>query len=448
MHQIDRVPPQDIDAERALLGALMLPDENEDVLPEVIADLDAEIFYREAHQKIFHAIVDLQVKGKKVDLVTVQNALEKNGGLEKVGGVPYLDEMIESCPSAANAMYYAEIVTEQADRRRLIHTAVRLAEDAHNQSMELDPVLGDMEDTLSLLQSRKLSRKPTLVKFALKDTFKRINDLYQQGESTIGLPSGFKDLDNLISGFVDGDLIIVAARPGMGKSVLVQNIAQHVSIEQEKPVLLFSLEMSKESLVLRLLSALAGIGLTSLRTGNVKEDEWGKLTINAGKLSSSRFHIVDDTRMTVRKLRARLLQLRKTVEPALVILDYLQLMSSDRDYPNREQEISEISRGLKEIAMECEIPVIAVSQLNRSCEMRPGKRPQLSDLRESGALEQDADLVLLIFREKYYDKTLSQDVAEIEVAKHRNGPTGRIKLVFRGKVSRFDSMAFGMGEVE
>jgi replicative DNA helicase len=444
--RFDRVPPQDIDAERAVLGALILPDGGREAIPKVIEILGddpyGDTFYKEAHQKIYNAILNLFEKNEPVDLITVTRELERTGELEKVGDVAYLDEMQDSVPTAANVEYYARIVKDESLRRRLIRASAQIYNDSFDSSKEIDVLLDDAERTVLDIRQENVTRGFIQLRKTIKDTLNIIQDLYNKKEHVIGTPSGFTELDGKTSGFQPSDLIVVAGRPGMGKSMFVQNIAQYVAGEHKIPVGMFSLEMSYQQLVLRMLSAEANVDFQKIRTGWLQDPDWPKLTLAAGKLYETPILIDDTPGISVMEVRAKARRMKAEHNIGLVIIDYLQLMQSRGRAENRQQEISDISRSLKGLARELSIPLIACSQLSRASESRPDKRPLLSDLRESGAIEQDADMVIFLYREEYYGRDSSEKSgeAEIIIGKQRNGPTGMIKLSFRANCMRFDNL--------
>jgi len=444
--RFERVPPQNVDAERAVLGAMLLPDGGREAIPKVIEVLGddpyGDIFYKEAHQKIYNAILNLFEKNQPVDLVTATRELEQIGDLEKVGDVAYLDEMMDSVPTAANVEYYARIVKDESIRRRLIRASVQIYNDSFDNAEDIDVLLDGAERTVLDIRKENVLRGFIQLKKTIKDTLNTIQDLYNRKEHVIGTPTGFTELDLQTSGFQPSDLIIVAGRPGMGKSMFVQNIAQHVAGENKIPVGLFSLEMSHQQLVLRMLSAEANVDFQRIRTGFLNDPDWPKLTLAAGRLYESPIFIDDTPGISIMELRAKTRRLKAEHNVGLIIIDYLQLMQSRGRSENRQQEISDISRSLKGLARELSIPVIACSQLSRAPESRPDKHPQLSDLRESGAIEQDADMVIFLYREEYYERDSSEKTgeAEIIIGKQRNGPTGTIKLSFRANCMRFDNL--------
>ncbi len=443
MVSLNRVPPQDVDAERAVLGALLLTGDNAIKIPEVRMVLSAGTFYREAHNVIFSAICELFDKGEPVDLLTVGRQLESNNELEQVGGIPYLDEMLDSCPTSANAVYYADMVKEDWIRRQVIYNSAKSYNAAFDSTIAVADLLNDAEaGVLSIRRDTEKSRLVS-VKDAIKDAFYHIQRLYQSKERVIGIPTGFVELDQMTSGMQPADYILIAGRPSMGKSTLAQNIVQHLAVTEDYGVALFSLEMNCRSLAMRILASESGMDFQEMRTGRISETQWASLTIAAGKIAEAKIMIDDSTNITPSQLRGKLHQILPKQDVDLVLVDYLQLMSADTKSDNREKEVSSISRALKAIARDFDVPLIAVSQLSRKPEGRTGeqRRPQLSDLRESGALEQDADIVLFLYREQYYDKSSTNDLSELIIGKQRNGPTGTIKLGFDGSRMMFKNLS-------
>ncbi|HGE71426.1 TPA: replicative DNA helicase [Candidatus Poribacteria bacterium] len=445
--RLDRVPPQNIDAERSVLGAMLLSEDGgREAIPKVIEILGddpyGDIFYKEAHQKIYNAILNLFERNEPADQVTVTKELMRTGDLEKVGDVAYIDEMIDSVPTAANVVHYANIVKEEALRRKLIRASVQIYNDSFDSTEDIDMLLDNAERIVLDIRKDKASRGFIHVRKTIKQTLDVIQELYNRKEHVIGTPSGFTEFDMATSGFQPSDFIIVAGRPGMGKSMFVQNIAQHVAGEHKIPVGFFSLEMSYQQILLRMLSAEANVDFQRLRTGFLSDPDWPKLTLAAGKIYEYPMLIDDTPGISVMELRAKARRMKAEYNVGLIIIDYLQLMQSRTRSENRQQEISEISRSLKGLARELNIPIIACSQLSRAPESRPDKRPQLSDLRESGAIEQDSDLVVFLYREEYYEREPSDKPGEAEViiGKQRNGPTCTIKLAFRANCMRFDNL--------
>ncbi len=437
---IGKVPPQNTDAEQSVLGGILI--ENE-ALNKVVEILNSDDFYREAHRKIFRSMIALSEKNEPSDLITLTNELKYQNLLEEIGGASYLTSLIDSVPTAANIEYYAKIVKEKSILRRLIQAATEIVTQSYEDRGDVDTFLDDAERLIFGISEHRV--KPSFYPFKdiIKESFKTIEKLYEKKELITGIPSGFKDLDKKTAGFQPSDLIIVAGRPGMGKTAFCLNVAQYAAIEAKIPVAVFSLEMSKEQLALRMLCSEAEVDGQKLRSGYLSESDWPKLTLAAGNLSEAPLFIDDTPAITNLEIRAKARRLKAEHGLGLVIIDYLQLMKSRRA-ERREQEISEISRSLKALAKELSLPVIAISQLSRKTEDRPNRRPQLADLRESGAIEQDADVILFIYREELYKQdTPNKGVAEIIIGKQRNGPTGKIDLAFIDKYTAFKPLYRG-----
>ena len=445
--RLDRVPPQNIDAERSVLGAMLLSDDGgREAIPKVIEilgdDSYGDVFYKETHQRIYNAILNLFERNEPADQVTLTRELMRTGDLEKVGDIAYIDEMIDSVPTAANVVYYANIVKEEALRRRLIRASAQIYNDSYDNTEDVDMLLDNAERIVLDIRREKADRGFIQVRKKIKETLDVIQELYNRKEHVIGTPTGFTEFDMKTSGLQASDFIVVAGRPGMGKSMFVQNIAQHVAGEHKIPVGLFSLEMSYQQILLRILSAEANVNFQNLRTGFLNDSDWPKLTLAAGKIYEYPILIDDTPGISVMEIRAKARRMKAEYNIGLIIIDYLQLMQSRNRSENRQQEISEISRSLKGLARELNIPIIACSQLSRAPENRPDKRPMLSDLRESGAIEQDADLVVFLYRQEYYEREPTEKTgeAEIIIGKQRNGPTCTIKLSFRANCMRFDNL--------
>jgi replicative DNA helicase len=425
-----RVPPQNLEAELSLLGGLLIDPES---INKVVDIVGPEDFYREAHHRIYELMIDLYERNEPIDIITVSSAAKDKALTDKIGGVAYLSSLVDHMPSAANITYYAKLVREKALTRRLMDAATTILETGHRTDISIDSYIDEAENMIFQIAENKL--KPSF--FSMKDivweNMKTIDRLFQKKQSVIGVPTGFADLDKMTSGLQPSDLIIVAGRPSMGKTAFSMNIAQHVSMVQETPfpVGIFSMEMSKEQLVTRLLSAESETDHSKLRTGMLAPAEWRSLTHAASRLGEAAIFIDDSPGLTVLEVRARARRLKKEHDLKLLIIDYLQLMRGRSSLERREQEISEISRSLKALAKELNIPVIAISQLNRKVEDRNDKRPQLADLRESGAIEQDADVIIFIYRDEVYNRNSEKKgTAEIIIGKQRNGPTGKIDLKF------------------
>ncbi|MCY0881364.1 MAG: replicative DNA helicase, partial [Firmicutes bacterium] len=410
----------------------------QDAVSKAIEILQMEDFYQEPHRRIFEAAATLFNQGKPVDVVMVGDALKSAGFLEAVGGLPYLMEIAASVPTAAHVEYYANIVKETAMLRRLIAVATNLVTDAYGGDLSARELLDKAQHALfSLTQSGH--RNFVILQEVLEEAFARLETLYEQKGKIVGVPTGFVDLDRMTAGLQKSDLIIVAARPSMGKTMFCLNLARHVALHQNTCVGIFSLEMSKEQLAFRLLSAEAEISAQRLRTGDLNPEMWGGLSMAIGRLGEAPIYIDDSPGISVLEIRAKARQLKVQHNVGLIIVDYMQLMQGRRS-ENRQQEMSDISRSLKALAREIEVPVVALSQLSRAVESRTDKRPMLSDLRESGAIEQDADLVAFLYREDYYTRQADNpDMTELIIAKQRNGPTGTVNLLFNRDIGKFYS---------
>ncbi len=444
-----KVPPQNIEAEQCVLGGVLL--ENE-AISKVLETLVPDDFYREPHRKICHSMIDLFEKNEPIDLITLTNALKGKNLLDEVGGGVYLSSLADSITTAANIEYYAKIIKEKAILRGLINTATEIVTRGYEDGGDVEDLLDQAEKNIFQISESKIKPSFYEIKNLLKESFKTIEKLYESKEIVTGVPSGFEELDKLTSGFQPSDLVVVAGRPSMGKTAFSLNIAQYAAIEKKIPSALFSLEMSKEQLVLRMLCSEAKVDAHKLRGGFLGETDWPKLTRAAGILSEAPIFIDDTPALSVLEMRAKARRLMAEHELGLVIVDYLQLMRgrglSGRGRPSsetREQEISDITRSLKALAKELNIPVIALSQLNRKVEERTDKRPHLADLRESGAIEQDADLITFIYRDEIYnraDDNPNKGIAEVIIGKQRNGPVGEIKLAFLDKYTTFENLAW------
>jgi replicative DNA helicase len=432
-----KLPPQNIEAEQSILGGILI--EN-DAINTVVEFLEAGDFYREAHQKIFQCMITLSEKNEPLDLITLTNELKKTKELESIGGASYLASLVESVPTAANIAYYAKIVKEKSILRKLISTATEIVTQSYHEGKDLEDFLDDAEQAIFRISEHRV--KPAF--YPIKEIVKVIERLYEKKELITGIPSGFKDLDRKTAGFQNADLIIVAGRPSMGKTALCLNIAQHASITSKIPTAMFSLEMSKEQLAIRMLCSEARVDSSRLRSGFLSESDWPKLTMAAGALSDAPIFIDDTPAISVLELRAKARRLKADRGLGLVIVDYLQLMRGRSGMERREQEISEISRSLKALAKELDIPVLAISQLSRKAEDRPGRQPQLSDLRESGAIEQDADVIIFIYRDEVYNPDSDRKgTAEVIIGKQRNGPTGKVDLSFISEFTTFKDLFRG-----
>ncbi|MGI6607258.1 MAG: replicative DNA helicase [Peptococcia bacterium] len=432
---LEKLPPYNLEAEQAVLGSMMIDKEAVYIALEV---LQPEDFYKEAHQILFTTIVGLEAKGDPVDMVTLTEELHRLNEVEKVGGIGYVAEVANVVPTAANARHYAEIVAEKSILRKLIRVSTNIANRCYEDQEETRELLDNAEKMiLEIADERNFSGLVPL-KQVLGETLEKIEYMSGNKGNITGIPSFFADLDSMTSGWQPSDLIILAARPAMGKTSFGLNMAQNAALKAKKPVAVFSLEMSKEQLVQRIMSSEAMIDQHKLRTGRLMDEEWVRLTKASQPLSMAELYIDDTPAISVLELRAKARRLKAEKGLSLIVIDYLQLMQVGKRSENRQQEISEISRSLKALARELNVPIIALSQLSRAVEQSPDKRPSLSHLRESGALEQDADLVMFIYREDYYiQESEKPGIAEIIIAKHRNGPTGTVELGFIKEFTKF-----------
>jgi len=436
---LERLPPQNLDAEQAVLGSMLL---EEDAIVQAAELLDEAAFYKDAHRKIFTVLLALYKANVPVDLVTITEELKKRNLLDEVGGASYLATLTSVVPTAANAEHYCRIVKQKAILRNLIRATTQIAGECYEEATEPDLLLDKAEALIFDIASKKLKRDAVAMKDIIKSSIEMIDTLYQRKGMITGLPTGFVELDQQLAGLQPAELIVVAGRPAMGKSSFALCVAEQAALIQKAGVAIFSLETSKENLVQRMLCSHARINAHNVRSGMLSTSDWPNLTKAAGKLSEAPIFIDDSPTLSVLELRAKARRLKSRHDISLVILDYLQLMSESSYVENRQQEISVISRSLKALARELNVPVIAVSQLSRAPERRETFRPRLSDLRESGAIEQDADVVLMLFREDYYSPTdENRGVAEVIVAKQRNGPTGTVKLAFIKEYTRFETLA-------
>ena len=442
-----KLPPQHIEAEQSVLGGILI--ENY-AINKVMEILKPDDFYRDSHRKIYKALIDLSERDEPADSITLTNELKNSGHLDSVGGASYVASLIDLVPTAANIEYYAKIVKEKAILRKLIQTSTEIITQSYEDRGDVEGFLDEAERAIFDISENRVRPSFYPIRDIVKDSFKILERLYEKKELVTGVPSGFKDLDRMTAGFQPSDLIIVAGRPSMGKTSFCLNLAQYAAIEKKTPIAIFSLEMSKEQLGIRMLCSEAHVEGTKLRSGFLSESDWPRLTIAAGNLSDAPIYIDDTAALTILELRAKARRL-KTEHGGLglVIVDYLQLMKGRTRVESRQQEISEISRSLKALAKELNIPVIAVSQLSRKTEERTGNRPQLSDLRESGAIEQDADLILFIYRDEVYNRSEdnpNRGKAEIIIGKQRNGPIGKIELAFLDKFTTFKELYRGEAE--
>jgi len=436
----DRLPPQDLHAEQSVLGGMLL---SKDAIADCVEVLRSADFYRPAHEAIFDAVLGLYGRGEPADAITVSDELSKRGDLQRVGGQAYLHQLIQSVPTAANAGYYGQIVAERAVLRRLVEAGTRIVQLGYAQGG------GDVEDIVNAAQAEVYAvadKRGGEDYHVLGDILEAAVDEIEHasgssGEMT-GVPTGFTDFDALTNGLHPGQMIVVAARPAVGKSTWALDIARSAAIKHKQATVVFSLEMSRTEITMRLLSAEAGIQLQHMRKGTMRDEDWTRLARTMGEVSDAPLFIDDSPNMSLMEIRAKCRRLKQRNNLRLVIIDYLQLMSSGKRVESRQQEVSEFSRALKLLAKELEVPVIALSQLNRGPEQRTDKKPQMSDLRESGSIEQDADMVILLHRESLYERESPREgEADLIVAKHRNGPTDTIVVAFQGHYSRFTNMA-------
>lgn len=429
--------PHSIEAEQAVLGGLMLDKHAWDKVGDVISELD---FYRDEHRIIFRAISEISVQTKPVDVITVAEQLGESQ-LEVVGGIAYLGALVRDTPSAANIKSYADIVRENSILRQLIETSNQIIESCYStENKDVKAILEESERNIFAIaeSSNKGKEGPKLITEVLTATLSKIHE-FMSSDKLTGVSTGFRDLDNMTSGMQDADLIIVAGRPSMGKTIMAMNLAEHVAIKEDLPVLVFSMEMPAEAIAMRLLSSLSSIEQNKVRTANLKDTDWARFSATVGLVSNKKLLIDDTGGLTPIEVRARARRVaREHKGLSLIVVDYLQLMRLPTKAENRATEISEISRSLKALAKELNVPVVALSQLNRSLEQRPDKRPVMSDLRDSGALEQDADLIMFIYRDEVYNPdSKDKGTAEIIIGKHRNGPVGTVRLAYNGSIFRF-----------
>ncbi|MBE3580262.1 MAG: replicative DNA helicase [Thermoanaerobacteraceae bacterium] len=434
----ERLPPHSLEAEQSVLGAILL---DREALLTAAEILRVEDFYREAHRVIYRTILNLESRGEVVDLLTVTEELKRRGELEAVGGASYLAQLTTVVPSVANAGHYARIVSQKAALRQLIQAATRIAERAYEEEGEVGEIVDEAERLILEVAAGRYRDGFVNIKQVLLQTFEHLERLASHKGEVTGLPT-FTDLDRLLSGLQPSDLIICAARPGMGKTSFCLNIAQKVALQQKVPVAIFSLEMSKDQVVQRMLAAEAMVEQHRLRTGFLKEEDWARLVNAASLLAEAPIYIDDTPAITAMEVRAKARRLQAECGLGLVVIDYLQLMQAHRRVDSRQQEIALISRALKALARELNVPVLVLSQLNRGVEQRQDKRPIMADLLESGAIEADADVIIFLYRPQYYDPdTDKKGIAEVIVAKHRNGPVGTVEMAFLPEFTKFVDLA-------
>ena len=438
---IQKLPPQNVEMEQSILGAIL---QNNDAIVRLADTLQEEDFYHEAHRWLYRAMLDLFQENVPIDVLTVNEWLKKKDRLDVIGGPAYLAELVELVPTAAHVDYHARVVREKSVLRALIRTATGIVTDSYEADEDVAALLDRAERAILEISQGKATSGFADLQSVLKDSFRQLETLSARKDPITGLPTGFSDLDRQTAGLQASDLIVIAGRPSMGKTTLALNIAAYAGMQTGKPIAVFSLEMSKEQMALRMLCAEARVDSAKLRTGFLAGSDWSLLTTAAGDLSGQANIYIDDTPMqTALDIRAKARRLRSEQgDLGLVIIDYLQLMQGRSRAENRQQEISDITRALKALARELHVPVVALSQLSRAVEQRRPPKPQLSDLRESGAIEQDADVVALLYRDEVYNEDSDErGVAEVNIAKHRNGPTGTLRLAFRGEFTRFDNLA-------
>jgi replicative DNA helicase len=439
----DRQPPQDLQAEQSVLGGMLL---SKDAIADVVEVLRSADFYRPAHQILYDTILDLYGRGEPADPVTVSAELTRIGALMRVGGTPYLHTLISSVPTAANAGFYAEIVAERATLRRLVEAGTRIVQlgygAASGQGGDVDEVVDRAQAEIYDVTERRTSEDYVRLEQLLQGTMDEIDAISSRGGASLGVPTGFSELDQITNGLHPGQMVIVAARPAIGKSTLALDFSRACSIKHGLTSAIFSLEMSKSEITMRLLSAEAKVPLHHMRSGHMSDDDWARLARRMGEVADAPLYIDDSPNLTMMEIRAKARRLRQRHDLRLVVVDYMQLMTSGKRVESRQVEVSEFSRSLKLLAKELEVPVVAISQLNRGPEQRTDKKPMLSDLRESGSLEQDADMVILLHREDAYERESPRaGEADLILAKHRNGPTGLVTVAFQGHYSRFVDMA-------
>ncbi|MCE2485233.1 MAG: replicative DNA helicase [Desulfurellaceae bacterium] len=439
-----KVPPQNVDAEESVLGGILLDDT---ALDRVLEVMGVDDFYDKSRGKIFQAMLSLSKQGAPIDLVTLTDRLRAQGELPDIGGATYLAELVDRVPSAANIATYARIVREKSVIRSLIRVSTDITERCYGSQDDIEIFLDEAERLIFDVSEQRVRPAFTKVGDIVMDTIKTIEKLYERKELVTGVPTGFLDLDRITAGLQPSDLVIVGARPSMGKTSLVMNIAQHVALHHNTAVGVFSLEMAKDQLMLRMLCSEARVDLVKVRTGYLGERDFPRLAMAAGRLAEAPIFIDDAPAQNVLEMRAKSRRLKREADVGLIVIDYLQLMRGLTAQENRNQELSEISRSLKALAKDLNVPIIALSQLNRQVESRNDKRPVMSDIRESGSIEQDADVIMFIYRDEMYNRE-SQDegVAEVIISKQRNGPTGTVRLAFRREYTRFDNLVEDMEE--
>ncbi|MGI8680474.1 MAG: replicative DNA helicase [Jatrophihabitans sp.] len=443
----DRTPPQAVEAEQSVLGAMML---SKDAIADVIEVIRPGDFYRPAHQQVYDAVLDLYSRGEPADAVTVSAELTRAGQLARVGGAPYLHTLISMVPTAANAGYYAAIVADRATLRRLVTAGTRIVQMGYDASSGsgANDMIGNIDDVVDRAQveiydvtERRTTEDYVHIGTLLEGTLDEIERISATGGIGTGIPTGFQQLDEITNGLHPGQMVTVAGRPGSGKSTLALDIARSAAVKHQKPTAIFSLEMGKIEIMMRLFSAEAGVALQNMRSGHMSDQDWTRLARRSSELAEAPLYIDDSPNLTMMEIRAKARRLKQRHDLQLIVIDYLQLMTSGKRVESRQQEVSEFSRATKLLAKELDVPVVVLSQLNRSSEQRTDKKPLLSDLRESGSIEQDSDMVLLVHRPDLYEpETERAGEADLIIAKHRNGPTATVAVAFQGRYSRFADM--------
>jgi len=438
-----RLPPQSLDSEQAVLGGIML---DNDAINRVVEFVEVEDFYRESHRKLFRAMLDLSGKSEPIDLITLSNQLKSKNELEDVGGTSYLSMLVDAIPTSANSTTYAKIIRQKAILRRLIQGATEIVTRGYEAAEDVDHFLDQAEKIVFDIAQKRIKQSFFAMKDIVKQSFKTIEFMAENKDMVTGVPSGFIDLDRMTAGLQPSDLIIIAGRPSMGKTAFALNIIAHAALQRKIPSAIFSLEMSKEQLAQRMLCMEARIDSSKIRGGFLTESDWPRLTQACGDLSEAPIFVDDTPAMNILEMRAKARRLQKEHGLGLIVVDYLQLMRGINSMESREREISEISRSLKALAKELNIPIVALSQLNRMVENRKPPKPILADLRESGAIEQDADVILFLFREEVYDRdTVNKGICEVLISKQRNGPVGEVRVAFLPQFTRFENLAHDFG---
>jgi len=434
---LEKLPPYNLEAEQAVLGAILL---DHTAIYKALEIFDPEDFYRKSHQKIFDAMLELIDRSEAVDLLLLRDELDRRKELDEIGGPAYLAALVDQVPTAANIEFHAKIVHEKAVARNLLNASIEIATRCYDDAEDVNDILEDAEQKIFTIAEGKVKQGFTPLSIIVKESYEKIEALAERKSSVTGVPTGFRDLDYMTSGLQPSDLIIIAARPSMGKTALCLNMAQHIGVREQTATAIFSLEMSKEQLGIRLLCAESRLNSHNVRIGDIQAEDWERLAHASEMLSQAPIYIDDTAALSILEMRAKAKRLKIEKGLGVVIVDYLQLMQPRARHENRQQEITEISRSLKALAKELHVPVIALSQLSRAVEQRADKRPQLSDLRESGAIEQDADVVIFIYRPEIYFDDAPEGIAEIIIGKQRNGPVGSLQLAFIKEYTRFANL--------